>query len=294
MNISLLIIAIILFLICIILIIKIYFMKKSINEIEADFKYILKSDTNNIIFITSEDRNIKKLTNSLNKELTNLRNQKLQYENGNQELQRLITDISHDLRTPLTAISCYTETLEEEKLNKAQEECIEIINNKTKELISLAEQLRDLSTGIDKERKIKKEKCCINDILEETIASYYNSFEIKNIVPNIDICKKKIYKNIDKDMIIRVFENLISNAIKYSDGNCDIKLKEDGRMYFINKASKLDMTTVKKIFNRYYTVESIEKYSGLGLSIVRKLVELNDGKINAKYKNNELCIEVEF
>lgn len=294
MNISLLIIAIILFLICIILIIKIYFMKKSINEIEADFKYILKSDTNNIISITSEDRNIKKLTNSLNKELTNLREQKLQYENGNQELQRLITDISHDLRTPLTAISCYTETLEEEKLNKAQEECIEIINNKTKELISLAEQLRDLSTGIDKERKINKEKCCINDILEETIASYYNSFEIKNIVPNIDICKKKIYKNIDKDMIIRVFENLISNAIKYSDGNCDIKLKEDGRMYFINKASKLDMTTVKKIFNRYYTVESIEKYSGLGLSIVRQLVELNDGKINAKYKNNELCIEVEF
>ncbi len=106
---------------------------------------------------------------------------------------------------------------------KKANEYLKIIGNKTEELTSLTEQLRDLSIGIDsEERKIKKENCCINNILEETIASYYNSFKIKNIVPNINICEKKIYRNIDKDMIIRVFENLISNAIKYSDSNCNI------------------------------------------------------------------------
>ena len=107
MNISLLMITIVLFCICVGSVIKIYVMKKSIKEIESIYKYILNSDTNNVITITSNDKDIKKLTNSLNKEFKELRNQKLQYENGNQKLKRLMTDISHDLRTPLTAINCY-------------------------------------------------------------------------------------------------------------------------------------------------------------------------------------------
>ena len=81
-------------------------MKKSIKEIEKDYKYILNANTNNVITISSNDKDIKSLTNSINNEFEELRNQKLQYENGNQSLKRLVTDISHDLRTPLTAISC--------------------------------------------------------------------------------------------------------------------------------------------------------------------------------------------
>lgn len=292
MNIGLLVIIGILFLGLILLVLKIYVMKKSIREVEQSFKYILKSDTNSIISITSEDKEIKTLTSSLNIELIDLRNQKLQYENGSQKLKRLITDISHDLRTPLTAISGYIELLGEEQLKQKQEEYIKIINNKTNELTSLTEQLRDLGAGIDLERKVKRENCCINDILEETIASLYNLFKEKKIIPNISICEKKIYRNIDKDMIIRVFENIISNAIKYSDNNCNIILNEEGKISFSNKASKLDVTTIKKIFNRYYTVENMKKYSGLGLAIAKQLVEINGGIITAKYIKDELYIEI--
>ena len=294
MNISLIIIIITLFCICMGSIVKIYFMKRSIKEIEKDYKYILNANTNNVITISSNDKDIKSLTNSINNEFEELRNQKLQYENGNQSLKRLVTDISHDLRTPLTAISCYIETLKEEHINEKQKECVEIIKNKTDELTSLAEQLRDLSMGIDTDRKINKENCCINNILEETIASYYNLFKIRNIVPNINICEKKIYRNIDKDMVIRIFENLISNIIKYSDSNCNIVLNEDGKISFSNKASKLNVTTVKRIFDRYYTLENMKKYSGLGLSIAKQLVELNEGMITAKYLKNELYIELLF
>lgn len=291
MNISLLIIAIILFVFCLLLLIKIYIMKKTIREINDSLKYILKSDTNNLISITSEDRDIKNLAISLNKELKNLRTKQLKYENGNQNLKRMITDISHDLRTPLTAISGYSELLEEQS-NEKQREYIKIINQKVKELSQLTEQLKDLSVGIELDKKLKKETCCINDILEETIVSYYNLFKDKNINPTISICEKKIYREIDKNMIIRVFENLISNAIKYSDGNCNIILEESGKISFINKASKLDVTTVKKIFDRYYTLEKMKEYSGLGLSIAKQLVEINGGNISAKYIKNKLYIEI--
>jgi len=282
----------ILTLIIVALSLKLILLRKTINEIQKSLHRIIQIDINNLITVSSNDREIKALANSLNIELKKLRKQKLQYENGNQELKRLVTDISHDLRTPLTAISGYIELLEEEDLNK--KEYVKIIKNKTKELTVLAEQLRDLSIGLDLERKIKKEKCCVNDILEETIASLYNSFKDKKVEPNISICEKKIYRNIDKDMIIRVFENIISNAIKYSDNNCNVTINEDGKMSFSNKASKLDVTTVKKIFDRYYTVENIKKYSGLGLTIAKQLVEINGGIITAKYIKNELYIEILF
>ncbi len=294
MNISLLIIVIALLCICILLILKIYFLRKTIKEIDRSFDYILKSNTNNIISVTSEDKYLKQLATILNQKLKDLRIKQIQYENGNQELKHFITDISHDLRTPLTAINGYIELLREEPLNEKQKEYVKIINNKTNELTALTEQLRDLSIGIDSDRRIKKELCSINDILEETIASYYNLFKEKNIIPNINICEKKIYKNVDKNMIIRVFENLISNIIKYSDSNCNISLQEDGKIYFINKSNKLDITTVRKIFDRYYTVEDMKKYSGLGLSIAKQLVEMNGGIINAQYIKGKLYIEILF
>ncbi len=293
MNISLMIISIILFCFSIVLAIKIYFIKKTIKEINNTFSDILKSDTNNLISITSEDKDIRDLATNLNKELKNLRFKQLQYENGNQELKRMITDISHDLRTPLTAINGYAELLEEQLDNK-QKEYIKIVSQKVNELTTLTEQLKDLSVGIELEKKLKKEICCINDILEETIASYYNLFKTKNITPSISICEKKVYREIDKNTIIRVFENLISNIIKYSDGNCNIILEEEGKISFINKASKLDVTTVKKIFDRYYTIEKMKEYSGLGLSIAKQLVEINGGSINAKYIKNKLYIEILF
>lgn len=285
----------IIILVCLIfVIIKLFLIKKSMREIRADLRKILKSDTNNLLTVSSYDKDVRNLTNDLNEELGELRKQRLQYENGNQELKKSITNISHDLRTPLTAISGYLDLLKEENLNDKQNMYVEVVNNKTNELILLTEQLFDFSKSLDLERKINRERCCINDILEETIVSYYKMFKEKNITPHIEICEKKIYKNVDKSMLIRIFENLISNTIKYSDDDCNIVLEKDGKIVFSNKAIELDLTTVKRIFDRYYTVENAKKHSGIGLSIVKQLVEMNGGYIEAKYLKSMLYIEIEL
>ena len=163
------------FIVIIFLILKIYFMKKSIKEISNLLSDIMKNDTNNLITISSNDKDIKKLAIKINEELKVLRKEKLQYESGNQELKKSLTNISHDLRTPLTAITGYVELLKKERKN----EYIEIIERKTKELTNLTEELFDFSKTMDIGKNIKKEKVCINQMLEESIASYYEIFKEK-------------------------------------------------------------------------------------------------------------------
>lgn len=276
------------------LILKIYFMKKSIKEIRFGLKDILKTDTNNLLTISSSDEEIKNLVNDLNIELKNLREQRLQYENGNQELKKSITNISHDMRTPLTAISGYIDLIKESENREKQNEYINIIRRKTNDLTILTEQLFDFSKATDLNTKIKREKQCINEILEEVIANYYTILKEKNIIQKIEICKERIYKNVDKNTIIRVFENILSNVIKYSEGDLSIILNDKGKITFSNKTSSLDQTTIKKIFDRYYTVENAKKSTGIGLSIAKQLIELNNGRIIAKYEKNYLIIEIEF
>ena len=282
--------------ICIALTIKLYFMKKSVKEIEAGLKDILKSDTNNLITISSSEKNIKKLATSLNVELKTIRKQKLQYENGNQELKKLVTNISHDLRTPLTSIKGYIDLIEKDKLSKNQEKYLNIIQKKTDELTELTEQLFDFSKTIDNNIKISKEKCNINEILEEALASYYVIFKEKGIEPQISMCSENVYRKLNKASIIRIFENILSNISKYCVNNFKVELKDDGTIIFANKVKDglLDATTVQKIFDRYFTVENAKKSTGIGLSIAKELVELNDGSISANFTKDTLIIEIKF
>ena len=292
MNISLLLLTIILLFISIFLIIKLCIIKHSIKEIEKAFTYILKSDTNNIITISSSDKDIKNLAININNNLIDLRKQTIQFKSGNQELKKIITNISHDLRTPLTSIKGYIDLVSKENLSNKQKQYLKIIEKKSNEMTELTNQLFEFSKLIDVD--IEKEECCINEILEETLVGYYNIFKEKNIIPKVFISNKKIYKLVNKISIIRIFENILSNVSKYSTGDFKVTMDDNGTIIFSNKANFLDTTTVQKIFERYFSVENAKDSTGIGLSIAKKLIELNDGTIKATYNNGYLFIEINF
>ena len=130
------IISIILFVICMILIIKIYLNNKDIKKIGENLEEILTNDTNNLITVSTSNKQIKKVAGKLNTELKKLRKVKIQYENGSEELKRTITNISHDMRTPLTAISGYIELMENnieaEEVNNSKSKIIRREENKQK------------------------------------------------------------------------------------------------------------------------------------------------------------------
>lgn len=297
MNISLLLISIISSFMCIFLLLKLFLIKKSIIEIEKNFTKILESDTNNIISISSSDKDIKNLTINLNDNLIELRKQKLKYKNGNQELKKIVTNISHDLRTPLTALKGYIDLINKEKLSISQKKYLKIIQKKSDELNELTGQLFEFSKIIDtleKNINLSKDECCINEILEETLLSFYNIFKEKNIFPTINISNKKLYKKVNKISIVRIFENILSNVSKYSNGDFEVEMDDNGIITFSNKANSLDATSVQKIFDRYFSVENAKESTGIGLSIAKQLVEMNDGEIYAEYSRERLYIKINF
>lgn len=280
--------------IAIFFILKVLIMKQEIKNIGSCLTDIINTDTNNLITINTNDKKLKELANLLNDSLKNLRKLELEYKNGNKELKTSITNISHDLRTPLTAIRGYLDLMDNDNLSEKQIKYLKIIDSKVKDLTFLTEQLFDFSKTLDIHTEMKQESIVINDILEDSVASFYSLFKEHNITPNIDICREKVIRVLNENILKRIFENIISNAIKYSKKDFNIKLYNNGIIEFSNQTDGLDQVSLEQLFDRYYTVKNAKKSNGIGLSIAKQLVDLSGGKIEAKYKNNILKIKIEF
>ncbi len=126
--------------------------------------------------------------------------------------------------------------------------------------------------------------------MEESILGFYAVLQERNITPNISMPENKVFRKVNRAALSRIFSNLLNNAIKYSDGDLNITLNDTGEITFSNTASDLSEVDVKKLFDRFYTVENARKSTGLGLSISRILIEQMKGTISAQYKNGKLSI----
>ena len=278
--------------IIVILVVKIILMKRDINAIATDFNEKLNSDTNTLVTISGSDKSVHRLAADINKSLKELRRQKLKFEQGDTELKNAITNISHDLRTPLTAISGYLDLLEREQKSEDVERYLGIIKNRTEALKQLADELFKYSVITSPDYDAPKERVSVNAVLEESIVAYYAALQQKGIAPEINIPEEAVYCTANRAALSRIFSNLIGNAIKYSDGDLNITLTGDGQITFSNTASQLTEVQVSRLFDRFYTVESARKSTGLGLSIAKVLVEQMDGTISANYNHNTLSISI--
>ena len=276
------------------LLVKIHILQKSVKEIEIAFADRLVTDTNILIDISSSDKNVRRLANTINGQLRKLRTERRRFQQGDLELKNAVTNISHDLRTPLTALCGYLELLEQEEKSESVNRYIEIMKDRVDILTQLSEELFRYSVIISTKDNITKEQVIINTVLEESIAAFYTVLTERNIVPDIQISEIKVMRMLDRSALSRVFSNLISNVIKYSDGDLKIVLSENGEIAFSNMASGLDEIQVGRLFDRFYTVEAARKSTGLGLTISKTLVEQMKGTISAIYENNRLSIHIFF
>ena len=284
----------ILLLLIMILSAKVYFLRKSANEISEAFRDRLTADTNTLIDISSRDRCMRKLATDINIQLRLLRSQRNLYLSGDRELKDAVTNISHDLRTPLTAICGYLELLKKEDQSDAVRRYLTIITERTEAMKALTEELFRYSVIASTSDSMELVPVNINHVLEESIAANYAALSNAGITPEIIIPKEAVHRSLNRAALIRIFNNLITNAVRYSDGDLTIELREDARISFSNTAAELDEIQVGKLFDRFYTVESARQSTGLGLSIAKILTEQMGGEISANYAGNRLSILLTF
>ena len=283
----------ILLLILIVLLAKVYFLRKSVREITEAFHERLTSDTNTLIGISSRDFYMRKLAADINVQLRLLRKERHRYQQGDLELKEAVTNISHDLRTPLTAIKGYLDLLEREEKGVTVERYLSQIKNRTEVLTSLTEELFRYSI-VTSSQDIKLERIDLVRVLEESLLSFYAVMQEKGIQPEITLPDEPVYRELDLSMVNRVFSNIISNAMKYSDGDFSVKLDAEGTITFTNSAGQLNPVIVGRLFDRFYTVENSRNSTGLGLSIAKILIERMEGNISAQYINGALNIMIQF
>ena len=283
-----------LLIIIIFLAVKLYLLKKTAREITASFEKVLNEDTNTGIRISGRDKDMCELTDSINRQLIELRKQYLQYNLGNSELKNAITNMSHDIRTPLTAIYGYLDMIENTDDPEKKSKYISIIRERTEIMKQLTEELFQYSMVVTDDKELELEDVFVNQVLEESISSFYPALTEKNIVPEINICSEKIYRRLNKQALSRIFANLLNNAVKYSDGDLKIKLLPTGEIVFENTAKALSSVKTEQLFDRFFTVKTSSNSTGLGLSIAKNLVERMNGSIAANYKDNMLNINIWF
>lgn len=278
--------------IIIVLCVKIYLLKRSAREIADEFADRLQTDTNTMIGICSCDKDMLYLADSINKQLKILRKEHLQYHQGNTELKNAITNISHDIRTPLTAIYGYLDMIQKTDDPEKQDRYISIMKERAELMKQLTEELFSYSIIVSDESDMETEDVFVNQVLAESVSSFYPALSDNGITPHITLTDNRIIRNVNKAALSRVFSNLLNNAVKYSDGDLEITLSNTGEITFSNETKELSTVEVEQLFDRFYTVEAAHHSTGLGLSIARMLVERMGGTITAEYDNERLIITI--
>ena len=279
--------------IIILLLIKIYLLKKSANELADNLSERIDADTNTLLTVPHRDKHIRKLAGVINCELKKLRTDQLRYKQGDAEIKNAVTNISHDLRTPLTAISGYLELLDREEKSPEVNRYLNIIGGRVENMKKLTEELFRYSIVMSSE-ELKPENLDIKKKLEDALLSFYGGFVAKGIEPRINMPDKPVIRSLDHDALNRIFSNIINNALKYSDGDFSVTLCNDGKITFSNKAKELDPIITGKLFDRFFTVEASRNSTGLGLSIAKHLTQTMGGSITGEYIDEKLVITLNF
>lgn len=205
----------------------------------------------------------------------------------------LITNVSHDIRTPLTSIIGYLGLLKSSELNEDQTKYIQIAYDKALQMKALAEDLFEYTTlRSSTNNKLVLAPLHVNSMLEQVAAGFELEAEKKNITFNVITRPRDLVIDADAKMIVRMLNNLISNALKYGHGATEINLIANRvnnkfvELRVENNGEQIPKKSLQKIFDRFYRVESSRNLktggTGLGLAITKSIVDLHGGTIKCQ------------
>ena len=245
--------------------------------------------------ISLSNKHIEKLAGIINEKNDLERRAKLQILQEKEQLKQSIANISHDLRTPLTSIQGYLTLLKGCEDKEEQEHYFSVIQAKADYLTELLQIFYDLSLIESDDYIFGIEKLDVNRIVTDCLIDKYN--ELKELTPSVKIENAPVWVTGNAVACKRIIENLVTNAIRYSNGYIEIVVDANGIFTVKNTTSELKNIDVNILFQKFYTVDTLRSNgnTGLGLYIVKELLNKIEGGIKeVSYKNNILTISVFF
>ncbi|MGN7402098.1 sensor histidine kinase [Cytobacillus praedii] len=274
---------------------------KDLNVISEKLTEIIQQETAEKVLLQTDDHLIRLLLIQINRLLDY--NQKViaDYEKMKDSLRKMISNMSHDLKTPLTVILGYVEKLKlDKKLTEEEKEMTLLrLHEKVLSLISLLNQFFDLVKIESDDYVIPLSKISINEICRKTVLDFYHLLTAKGLQVEINIPEQNFYILGNEEALTRVLNNLISNSIRYgSDGGIfGLALREEEGAVAVDiwdKGKGIEEIHQDRVFERLYTLDDARNLqfhgSGLGLSITKRLMEAMKGSIHLSSKPFEKTI----
>lgn len=268
-------------------------LKRSLRQVNRDLAEIIERlEDNRIVKLPVPEAELEALLGTVNRALESIRGKAAACARHEAELKTQVECISHDLRTPLTAILGYLALVDEGGLDAQTRASLDTVRRKAGALQRLVTQFYELSQARSEDASLERVEVEIGRLLRESVAERYRLFEERGLEVRLRAPDRALWVRGDPNALERVVENLVHNAGKYARATFDVEAVEEARgvrVVFSNDVDALSSDEVERLFEPFYTADAArsDASSGLGLAIARSLALQMGGTLDARLERED-------
>lgn len=273
--------------------------QRQVKDICRQLAFLMKHDSNMLINREFDMGGIGTLSDRLNELLELRRKEKQHYQEKEALIEDTYTNLSHDIRTPLTSLDGYIQLMEECENIEDQKRYLSIVHERIHSLNEMLEELFTFTKLKNESYHLELVPCCMNRILKETVFSYYDDWVRMEIQPDIQITEEQLYIHGNRQGLRRVIQNVIKNGLDHGEKKISIELERNQNQAVLrisNQVAHSEQINIDHVFERFYKADAARSKTSteLGLSIARGLVKRMNGEIGVKIEENEFIVEMSF
>ena len=273
--------------------------QRQVKYICRQLRFLSTHDSNMLISKEIKWGSIEELADLLNNLLEERKKEKMESLRKEQEISDIYTNLSHDIRTPLTSLDGYFQLLETTGKEEDRKRYLFIIQERIESLKGMLEELFTYTKLKNETYRFELTPIKINSVLTTTVFSYYDVWEERGISPQFSIEEEPIWIMGNEQALQRVLQNMIKNVLDYGNKEIVMSLQKEGNMAVLQVKNRIkhgEEIDVSQVFDRFYKADMSRNRTstGLGLSITKEFVLRMDGKIEASIEGNWFCITIRF
>ena len=272
---------------------------RQVKDICRQLRFLQECDSNMLITTEMKKGHIEELAELLNTLLKERKKERADYQKKEQMIADIYTNLSHDIRTPLTSLDGYFQLLEETQEENDRKRYIQIIQERIESLKEMLEELFTYTKLQNGTYELKLEPQNVGQILKETVFSYYDDWAEQGISPQFEITEEPVWIRGNKQALRRTIQNIIRNGLDHGNKEIRIQLSRNEKqmeLVFQNKIEPGEQIDISRVFERFYKADKARSKSstGLGLSSAKGFVQKMHGEIAAEIKEDWFCIKISF